>query len=68
MTQIFALLIPASLLAVTLTLGVGIYALFRVGDFGRSYSNKLMRLRVVLQAAAVVILVTAVWWRNTYGG
>lgn len=68
MTQIFALLIPASLLAVTLTLGVGIYALFRGGDFGRSYSNKLMRLRVVLQAAAVVILVAAVWWRNTYGG
>ncbi len=68
MTQIFALLIPASLLAVTLTLGIGIYALFRGGDFGRSYSNKLMRLRVVLQAAAVLILVTAVWWRNTYGG
>ncbi|MDP1874386.1 twin transmembrane helix small protein [Phenylobacterium sp.] len=68
MTQIFAVLIPASLLAVTLTLGVGIYALFRGGDFGRSYSNKLMRLRVVLQAAAVLILVTAVWWRNTYGG
>lgn len=68
MTQIFALLIPASLLAVTLTLGVGIYALFRGGDFGRSYSNKLMRLRVVLQAAAVAILVAAVWWRNTYGG
>ncbi|MBU2134861.1 MAG: twin transmembrane helix small protein [Alphaproteobacteria bacterium] len=68
MTQIFALLIPASLLAVTLTLGVGIYALFRGGDFGRSYSNKLMRLRVVLQAAAVLILVAAVWWRNTYGG
>ncbi|MCG9917560.1 MAG: twin transmembrane helix small protein [Phenylobacterium sp.] len=68
MTQIFALLIPASLLAVTLTLGVGIFALFRGGDFGRSYSNKLMRLRVVLQAAAVAILVAAVWWRNTYGG
>lgn len=67
MTQIFALLIPASLLAVTLTLGVGIFALFRGGDFGRSYSNKLMRLRVVLQAAAVAILVAAVWWRNTYG-
>lgn len=68
MTQIFALLIPASLLAVTVTLGVGIFALFRGGDFGRSYSNKLMRLRVVLQAAAVAILVAAVWWRNTYGG
>lgn len=64
MNQLFAFLIPASLLAVTLALGVGIFALFRGGDFGRSYSNKLMRLRVVLQAAAVVILVTAVWWRH----
>ncbi|MEH6677013.1 twin transmembrane helix small protein [Phenylobacterium sp.] len=64
MNQLFALLIPASLLAVTLALGVGIFALFRGGDFGRSYSNKLMRLRVVLQAAAVLILVTAVWWRH----
>ena len=50
--------------ALTLALGVGIFALFRGGDFGRSYSNKLMRLRVVLQAAAVLILVTAVWWRH----
>ncbi|MDO8409097.1 MAG: twin transmembrane helix small protein [Phenylobacterium sp.] len=64
MNQLFAILIPASLLAVTLALGVGIFALFRGGDFGRSYSNKLMRLRVVLQAAAVLILVTAVWWRH----
>jgi hypothetical protein len=64
MNQLFAILIPASLLAVTLALGVGIFALFRGGDFGRSYSNKLMRLRVVLQAAAVLLLVTAVWWRH----
>ena len=64
MNQLFALLIPASLLAVTLALGVGIFALFRGGDFGRSYSNKPMRLRVVLPAAAELILVTAVWWRH----
>jgi nitrogen fixation-related uncharacterized protein len=67
MTNIFSLLIPASLLAVVATLGVGLYALFRGGDFGRSYSNKLMRLRVVLQAAAVAILVAAVWWRQQHG-
>lgn len=64
MNQIFAVLIPLSLLAVTAALGVGIFALFRGGEFGRSYSNKLMRLRVVLQAAAVLILVVAVWWRS----
>ena len=66
--NIFSYLIPISLAAVTITLFVGLYALFRGGDFGRSYSNKLMRLRVVLQAIAVAILVLAVWWRSKFGG
>lgn len=64
MDRLFDFLIPAALAAVAITLAFGIYALFRGGDFGRSYSNKLMRLRVVLQAIAVVILVAAVWWRS----
>ena len=64
MNELFRILIPVSLLAVTGALGMGIYALFRGGDFGRSYSNKLMRLRVVLQAIAVAVLVAAVWWRH----
>lgn len=61
----FVILIPLSLALVLITLGFGLYALFRGGDFGRSYSNKLMRLRVVLQFAAIVILVAAaaVWRR-----
>jgi hypothetical protein len=50
-------------LAVLTALGFGIYALFRGGDFGRSYSNRLMRLRVVLQFVAVLVLVAAAWWR-----
>lgn len=65
--NIFSVLIPASLLAVLGALGVGIYALFRGGEFGRSYSNRLMRLRVVLQALAVAVLVAAVWWRSRGG-
>jgi hypothetical protein len=64
MESLFRYLIPISLAAVTLTLFIGLYALFRGGDFGRSYSNKLMRLRVLLQAVAVVLLVGAVWWRH----
>lgn len=64
MERIFDLLIPVALLAVATTLAIGIYALFRGGDFGRSYSNKLMRLRVVLQAVAVVVLVAALLWRE----
>jgi nitrogen fixation-related uncharacterized protein len=66
--NIFTYLIPVSLAAVTITLFIGLYSLFRGGDFGRSYSNKLMRLRVVLQAVAVAVLVLAVWWRAKSGG
>ena len=61
--DIFSYLIPAALIAVAAVLGVGIYSLFRGGDFGRSYSNKLMRLRVVMQALAIAILMGALWWR-----
>ena len=63
MEHLFRFLVPASLAAVALVLAAGIYALFRGGDFGRSYSNKLMRLRVVMQAVAIVVLVAAAWWR-----
>jgi len=66
MKDVFDLLIPISLAAVLVALGVGIYALFRGGDFGRSYSNKLMRLRVLLQFVAVLVLVAAFWWRGRH--
>ncbi|MBO9558273.1 MAG: HIG1 domain-containing protein, partial [Caulobacter sp.] len=42
MNHLFDFLVPAALLAVLIALGVGLYALFRGGDFGRSYSNKMM--------------------------
>ena len=55
------ILLFVALAAVTLTLGVGIYSLFRGGDFGRTWSNKLMRLRVLLQFTAICIIVAAGW-------
>ena len=58
------ILILISLLAVLLTLAAGIYAMFRGGDFGRSYSNKLMRLRVLLQFVAILILVAAFYFHR----
>lgn len=65
MSQLFDILVPAALLAVLIALGAGLYALFRGGDFGRSWSNKLMRLRVLLQFIAVIVLVAAAfWWRK----
>ena len=49
MERAFDILIPLALLSVVITLFIGLYALFKGGDFGRSYSNKLMRLRVVME-------------------
>ncbi len=62
--DVFDYLIFAALAAVSIVLALGIYSLFRGGDFGRSWSNKLMRLRVVTQAVAVAVLMAAVWWRS----
>ena len=62
--DVFDYLIYAALAAVSIVLGLGIFALFRGGEFGRSYSNKLMRLRVLTQAVAIAVLVAAAWWRS----
>ena len=62
--DMFDLLVPIALGAVLITLCIGIFTLFKGGDFGRSYSNKLMRLRVALQFLAVIVLCAAFWWRS----
>jgi uncharacterized membrane protein len=56
----FAILIPLALAAVAFTLFAGLYTLFRGGDVSLKYGNKLMRLRVALQAGAIVIVLAAV--------
>lgn len=56
MGDIVNILILVAIAAVTITLGFGLFALFKGGEFGRSYSNRLMRLRVVLQATALALL------------
>ena len=61
MDSVFPVLIPIALGAVLITLLFGIYSLFKGGDFARSYSNKLMRLRVVLQFAAIMLVALAAW-------
>ena len=65
--QIFDILIILAILAVTITLGFGLYSLFRGGDYARSHSNKLMRLRVGLQAVAVILLVVGMMWKASQG-
>jgi hypothetical protein len=66
--EIFDILILTAIAAVAITLGFGVYTLYRGGDFARSNSNKLMRLRIVLQAIAVLLLMGGMWWKATHGG
>ena len=67
MVQTLNILILVAIAAVTATLGFGIYALYRGGEFGRSYSNRLMRLRIVLQASAVALLALAAFISGRLG-
>ena len=67
MDALFNIAIPVALLAVLITLGFGLFALFKGGDYGRSNSSKLMRLRVALQFVAILVLVAAFWWRGRGG-
>lgn len=65
--DVFDYLIPVALIVVFGVLCFGIYTLFRGGDFGRSWSNKAMRMRVVAQFVAVLILIAALWFKQQYG-
>ncbi|MDO1560049.1 twin transmembrane helix small protein [Brevundimonas sp. 2R-24] len=67
MAQTLNILILVAIAAVTVTLGFGIYALYRGGEFGRSHSNKLMRLRIVLQATAIALLAVAAFISGRLG-
>jgi multisubunit Na+/H+ antiporter MnhB subunit len=67
MSGSFNILIAIALAAVFIVLCFGIYAMFRGGDFGRSWSNKAMRVRVIVQFIAVLILVAAMWAKQHYG-
>ncbi len=66
--QIFDILIAVAIAAVTVTLGLGLYSLFRGGDYALTHSNRLMRLRVALQAVAVLLLAVGMMWKATRGG
>lgn len=65
--DLFQYLIPIALGAVFLVLLFGIYAMFRGGDFGRSWSNRAMRMRVLVQFVAILILVAAMLAKQHYG-
>lgn len=65
---VFDILVLIAIAAVAITLAFGIRSLYQTGPEARSRSNKLMRLRVALQALAIVLLLAGMWWKSTHGG
>lgn len=56
------ILVTVAVGVVAIVLIVGLYSLYRGGDFARSYSNKIMRLRIVAQFAAIVIIMAVLYF------
>lgn len=59
MSTVFPILIGVALAMVVVALGLGLFSMARGGEFAAKYSNKLMRLRVVLQLVAVALILAA---------
>ena len=67
MGSLINILILTAIVAVSVTLGFGLWSLHKGGAEAASRSNKLMRLRVGLQAVAIVLLCVGMWWKSTQG-
>ena len=61
-----AILVAMGLVLVVLVAGIA--NLVRTGDAARSRSNKLMRLRVVVQFLAVALLMAGFWLKTRGAG
>lgn len=61
MTKILFYLALMAMFGVLIVLGMGIFSLVRGGYFREKWSNKLMQMRVALQAVAILLLVILAW-------
>ncbi|MCP4207544.1 MAG: twin transmembrane helix small protein [Shimia sp.] len=57
-------LIAVTCLVVLFILLVGIGGFAKGGEFNKKYANKIMRLRLLAQFVAVVLIVGFVWLRS----
>ncbi|MBR9824261.1 MAG: twin transmembrane helix small protein [Alphaproteobacteria bacterium] len=67
MITFFSGLLYLTMIALVGVLAFGIYNLYKTGGEARSRSNKLMRLRVVLQATAIAILGAIAYFQSQSG-
>ncbi|MFD0986072.1 twin transmembrane helix small protein [Methyloligella solikamskensis] len=62
MESLFSILVPFALVAVAIVLILGLWNMMRGGSPSRS--QNLMRLRIVFQAVAIVIIMTAIYFMS----
>ena len=56
------ILVGVAVAIVFVVLCLGLYTLWRGGDTARIWSNKLMRIRVLAQAIAIVIIMAVLYF------
>jgi L-asparagine transporter-like permease len=56
------IVVIVALIVVSSILVAGLYTLFRGGDISRSWSNRLMRLRVLAQFIAILIIIAVAYF------
>ena len=61
MDTLVSWLVPLSVIAVAVVLLVGLVNMMRGGSPNRS--QHLMRLRVLLQFSAIIVIMGVIWWR-----
>ena len=59
-------IVAAACLAVLAVLLIGVGGFAKGGDFNRKYANKIMRLRLLLQFIAVILIVAFVYIQRTW--
>jgi len=56
------IIVSVALVVVSLVLVAGLYTLFKGGDVSRSWSNRLMRLRVLAQFIAILLIIAVAYF------
>jgi len=55
------IVVGIAIFAVALILGAGLYTLWVGGDVARTWSNRLMRIRVLAQFIAIIIIMAVLY-------
>ncbi len=58
------ILAAIAVLAVIVVLAIGIGGFAKGGEFNAKHGNKMMRLRLIAQGVAVVVIMVVIWLRS----